>query len=152
MPLVIERPLEDLSPNNSLIHQPTKCAVPLYDCHQVGVGLVLFVVIAGITIESCRISFVQSFSFPRGIGTEPVKTVKYSESTHYVSFRAIANDSVVSHASPRVVSQSLRDFQIFFLLFFYFSIQGEEFPPLTNLYFNAITPSPRLSTLQKTST
>lgn len=127
MPLVIERPLEDLSPNNSLIHQPTKCAVPLYDCHQVGVGLVLFVVIAGITIESCRISFVQSFSFPRGIGTEPVKTVKYSESTHYVSFRAIANDSVVSHASPRVVSQSLRDFHIFFLLFFLFLSKVRSF-------------------------
>lgn len=70
--------------------------------------------------------------------TEPVKTVKYSESTHYVSFRAIANDSVVSHALPRIVSQSLRDFH-FFSFFF---IQGEEFPPLTNLYFNAITPSP----------
>lgn len=134
MPLVIERPLEDLSPNNSLIHQPTKCPVPLYGCHQVR-GWACIVCCDG---TRCHLKLQNMFCPVISFQTEPVKTVKYSESTHYVSFRAIANDSVASHALPRIVSQSLRDFHFFF----FFLIQGEEFPPLTNLYFNAITSSP----------
>lgn len=90
-------------------------------------------------------TFVKSFSFPQGIQAEPVETVKYSKSTHYASFQAIANDSVVLLRVSESVSVRLPFFS-------FFLIQAEEFPSLTNLYFNAITPSSWLSTLQKTST
>lgn len=109
-------------------------------------------------LEPCRISilpslchrwaFVESFSFPQGLQTVPVKTVKYTESTHYVSFQAIANDSVALTPCSMCQWVSVCETSIFFL---FFLIQGEEFPSLTNLYFNAITPSSWLSTLQKTS-